>query len=162
MSTVALTPSRGVRVARIVLLVVGVLLIVLGGYVLTDTVNPNRYGGLLVWLIGSVIVHDGIIGPVVVAVSLLVRRTGRRIRPVVIAIVQVAVVVGAVFSIVVVPEIIAKAKGPKNDTVLPFDYAARLGVLWLVVAVLAAAAVALYLVVVRRREAADAATPATD
>ena len=109
--SVPASTGRGVRVARAVLLVVGVALIGLGGYVLTDTVNPTRYGGLLVWLIGSVIVHDAVLAPLVVAVSLVVRRAGRRVRPAVLAIVQTTVIVGAVLSIVVVPEIIAKAKG---------------------------------------------------
>jgi hypothetical protein len=145
--------GRGVRVARIVLLVVGVALIGLGGWVLTETVSPTRYGGLLVWLIGAVIAHDAIIAPVVAGVALLVGRTGRRIRPAVLAIVQVGIVLGVVLSLIVVPEIISKARGPKNDTVLPFDYAARLGVAWLVVAVLTALAVVAWVVLARRREA---------
>ena len=137
--------SRAVRVVRGVLVALGVALIGLGGWVLTDTVNPNRYGGLVVWLIGSVVLHDAVLAPVVAAVSLVVRRTGRRVRPAVLWIVQGAVVVGAIFSLVVVPEIVAKMKGPKNDTVLPFDYGVRLAVLWLAIAVVAAAVVALYL-----------------
>jgi hypothetical protein len=145
--------GRGVRAARAVLLVVGVALIGVGGWVLTDTVSPTRYGGLLVWLIGAVLAHDAVIAPVVAGVALLVGRTGRRVRPAVIAIVQVGVVVGVVLSLIAVPEIVAKARGPKNDTVLPFDYGARLGVAWLVVAVLTALAVAGWVVLARRREA---------
>jgi hypothetical protein len=144
--------GRGVRVARAVLLVAGVALIGLGGYVLTDTVDPAEYGGLLVWLIGSVIVHDAVLAPLVVVVSLAARRAGRRVRPAVLAIVQATIVAGAVMSVVVVPEIVAKAKGTKNDTVLPFDYGVRLAVLWLVLALLAAAAVAVYLATTRRQK----------
>jgi len=144
--------GRGVRVTRGVLIVVGIALIGLGGYVLTETVSPTRYSGLLVWLIGSVIVHDAIIAPVVVAVGLAVRRTGRRVPAAVIALVQSAVVVGVVLSMIVVPEIVARAKGPKNDTVLPFDYAARLGAMWVVIAVVTALAVAIYLVRTRRQK----------
>ena len=69
--------SRAVRIGRAVLIVLGVALIGLGGWVLTDTVAPNRYGGLLLWLVGSVIVHDAIIAPLVVVAALAVRRTGR-------------------------------------------------------------------------------------
>ena len=57
--------------------------------------RPNRYGGLLVWLIGAVIVHDAILAPLVAGVSLLVAPAGRRVRPAVLAIVQAAVVVAA-------------------------------------------------------------------
>ncbi|MBF4580062.1 hypothetical protein [Frigoribacterium sp. VKM Ac-2530] len=149
--------GRGVRVARAVLVVVGVALIGLGGWVLTETVSPTRYGGLLVWLIGAVIAHDAIIAPVVAGIALVVGRTGRRITPAVLAIVQVGIVLGVVLTLVVVPEIIAKARGPKNDTVLPFDYGVRLGVAWLVVVVLTALAVVAWTVLARRREARRAA-----
>ena len=142
--------SRTVRVVRTVLVALGVALIGLGGWVLTDTVDPNRYGGLLLWLVGSVVVHDAVLAPVVAVVSLLARRAGRRVPAAVFAVVQAAVVVGALFSLVVVPEIVAKARGPKNDTVLPFDYGLRLAVLWAVIALLTAAVVALYLA--RRRQ----------
>jgi hypothetical protein len=149
--------GRGVRVARTVLLVVGVALIGLGGWVLTETVSPTRYGGLLVWLIGSVIAHDAVVAPLVAGVALVVGRAGRRIRPAVIAIVQVGVVLGVVLTLVVVPEIIRKAEGVENETVLPFDYGLRLGVAWLVVAVLTALAVAGWIVLARRRESRRAA-----
>jgi hypothetical protein len=147
--------GRGVRLTRALLVVLGVALIGLGGYVLTETVSPTRYTGLLVWLIGSVIVHDAILAPLVVVAALAVRRTGRRVPAAVIALVQSAVVVGVVMSMIVVPEIVAKAKGPKNETVLPFDYAGRLGVMWLVIVLLTALAVVVYLVRTRRQKARE-------
>jgi formate hydrogenlyase subunit 3/multisubunit Na+/H+ antiporter MnhD subunit len=102
-----------------------------------------------------VIVHDAIIAPLVVVAALAVRRTGRRVPAAVIALVQSAVVVGVVMSMIVVPEIVAKAKGPKNDTVLPFDYAGRLSVMWLVIVVLTALAVVAYLVRTRRQKSRE-------
>ncbi|KQO84118.1 hypothetical protein ASF17_00760 [Frigoribacterium sp. Leaf263] len=147
--------GRSVRATRALLVVFGIALIGLGGYVLTETVSPTRYGGLLVWLLGSVIVHDAIIAPLVVVAALAVRRTGRRIPGVVVALVQSAVVVGVVMTMIVVPEIVAQAKGPKNDTVLPFDYAGRLSVMWLVIVVLTALAVVVYLVRTRRQKSRE-------
>jgi len=147
--------GRGVRATRALLVVFGIALIGLGGYVLTETVSPTRYGGLLVWLLGSVIVHDAIIAPLVVVAALAVRRTGRRIPGVVVALVQSAVVVGVVMTMIVVPEIVAQAKGPKNDTVLPFDYAGRLSVMWLVIVVLTALAAVAYLVRTRRQKSRE-------
>ncbi|KQR66449.1 hypothetical protein [Frigoribacterium sp. Leaf172] len=147
--------GRGVRATRALLVVFGIALIGLGGYVLTETVSPTRYGGLLVWLLGSVIVHDAIIAPLVVVAALAVRRTGRRVPGVVVALVQSAVVVGVVMTMIVVPEIVAQAKGPKNDTVLPFDYAGRLSVMWLVIVVLTALAVVAYLVRTRRQKSRE-------
>lgn len=139
------------RIARGILLGLGAAAILLGAYVMVDTVRPKSIWGLITWLIAAVIIHDGILSPVIVAVSVAMRKRGRKIKPAVIGIIQGAVVVGSIFTLVVVPEIIRKAKGPKNETVLPFDYAERLAVLWAVIAVLAALAVLVYLRVARRR-----------
>ncbi|MGA1813794.1 hypothetical protein VH571_15535 [Frondihabitans sp. 4ASC-45] len=143
------------KIARGVLLGLGAAAILFGAYVMVDTVKPKNIWGLVTWLIGAVIIHDGIISPAVVAISIAMRKRGRRVRPAVIGIIQGAIVVGSIFTLVVVPEIIRKAKGPKNVTVLPFDYANRLAVLWAVIAVLAALAIVVYLRVVRRRAQRD-------
>ncbi|GAA3342850.1 hypothetical protein GCM10017714_32990 [Curtobacterium pusillum] len=125
------------RAARTVLVVVGVLVIAFGAYVLVTTVRPVRIGGLATWLLGAVVLHDAILSPFVVAVGLLLRRTGRALRAWALVVVQAVVVLGSVLALVVLPEIAAKAQGQKNPTVLPFDYGARLllveGVLLLVV-----------------------------
>lgn len=114
------------RAARIVLVVVGVLVIAFGAYVMVTTVRPNRIWGLATWLLGAVVLHDAILSPFVVAVGMLLRRTGRTIRVWALVVVQAAVVVGSVLALVVLPEIAAKRHGQKNPTVLPFDYGARL------------------------------------
>jgi len=144
-------PARGQRTARAVLVAAGVLLLALGAWVLVDTVAPTRYAGLLLWLAGAVVVHDAVLAPLLVVASQVARRTGRRVPPAVLAIVQAGVVVGVVATLVVAPEIVAKTLGPRNDTVLPFDYGTRLAVLWLVLAGLTAAAVTGYLVRARRQ-----------
>ncbi|ARC56177.1 hypothetical protein AS850_03685 [Frondihabitans sp. 762G35] len=145
------------RATRIVFVTVGALGIVFGAWVMVDTVRPKSIWGLATWLIGAVIIHDAIIAPAVVAISIAMRRVGRRIPPAVIAIVQGAVVVGSVFTLVVVPEIIRKAKVPNNDTVLPFDYASRLVVLWAAIVVITALVVTVYL----RRSSRQKARPST-
>lgn len=141
------------RAARIALVTAGALGIVLGAWVMVDTVKPKGIWGLATWLIAAVILHDGILSPVVVGISVGMRRVGRRIPAGVLAIVQAGIVVGSVFTLVVVPEIIRKAKVPKNDTVLPFDYGTRLALLWVAVAVVTALAVLVYLRVRARRVA---------
>jgi hypothetical protein len=114
------------RAARIVLVVVGVLVVAFGAYVLVTTVRPNRIWGLATWLIGAVVLHDAILSPFVVAVGLLLRRTGRTLGVWALVVVQTAVVLGSVLALVVLPEIAARRHGQKNPTVLPFDYGARL------------------------------------
>ena len=49
-------------------------------------------------------------------------------------------------TLIVLPEIRAKQLGPRNPSVLPFDYGLRLGVLWAVLALLAAGVCALLMV----------------
>lgn len=139
------------KVARIVLVVVGVLVIAFGAYVMVTTVRPNRIWGLATWLLGAVILHDAILSPFVVAVGLLLRRTGRTLQVWALVVVQAVVVLGSVLALVVLPEIAAKAHGTKNDTVLPFDYGLRLLV---VEGVLALLVVAVLVVALRRRRTA--------
>lgn len=139
------------KVARIVLVVVGVLVIAFGAYVMVTTVRPNRIWGLATWLLGAVILHDAILSPFVVAVGLLLRRTGRTLQVWALVVVQAVVVLGSVLALVVLPEIAAKAHGTKNDTVLPFDYGLRLLV---VEGVLALLVVAVLVAALRRRRTA--------
>ncbi|ROQ38575.1 hypothetical protein EDF46_2215 [Frondihabitans sp. PhB188] len=148
---VELRVGRGTRVVRTVLIIAGALAILLGAWVMVDTVKPKSIWGLLTWLIGAVIIHDGIISPAVVAISVVMRRAGRKVPGGVLAIIQAGVVVGSIFTLVVVPEIIRKAKIPKNPTVLPFDYAPRLALLWAAIAVIVGLSVIVYLRVRARR-----------
>lgn len=128
------------KAARIVLVVIGVLVIAFGAYVLVTSVKPNRIGGLGVWLLAAVVLHDAILSPFVVGAGLLLRRAGRSLRAWVLVVVQAAIVLGSVLALVVLPEIAAKDHGQKNPTVLPFDYGTRLllveGALLVVVVVL--------------------------
>lgn len=141
------------RAARIVLVVVGVLVIAFGAYVMVTTVRPNRIWGLATWLLGAVVLHDAILSPFVVAVGLLLRRTGRALRAWALVVVQAAVVLGTVLALVVVPEIAAKHHGTKNPTVLPFDYGVRLLVVEGVLLLVVLAALAIAAVQARRRPA---------
>ena len=143
------------RAARIVLVVIGVLVMAFGAYVMVTTVRPNRIGGLATWLIAAVVLHDAILSPFVVAVGLLLRRTGRAVRAWAVVVAQAAVVLGTVLVLVVVPEIAAKAHGQKNPTVLPFDYGARL---LLVEGVLVAVVVVVLVVAARRPARVRAST----
>ncbi|QWS33825.1 hypothetical protein [Curtobacterium aetherium] len=120
------TVDRRIRTARVLLVVVGVLVIAFGAWVLVTSVRPNRIGGLAVWLLAAVVLHDAILSPFVLAVGAGLRRAGRALRTWVLVVVQAAVVLGSVLVLVVVPEIVAKSEGTKNPTVLPFDYTARL------------------------------------
>jgi hypothetical protein len=140
-----------IRVARIVLAVVGVLVIAFGAWVLLTSVQPTRIGGLLVWLLAAVVLHDAVLSPFVLAVGAGLRRAGRVLRTWVLVVVQAAVVLGSVLALVVVSEIVAKSQGTKNPTVLPFDYTARLLVVEGVLVAVVVVALVVGAVTARRR-----------
>jgi hypothetical protein len=140
-----------VKLARVILITVGVLVLILGIVVLFETNTLKKIAGLASWLILALIVHDGIIAGITFATALTLRKAGKKVPTVVLAIVQGALVIAAVFAIVVVPAIYKKSIGAKNPTVLPLDYGPNLLVFWAVLAALAGIGIALYLVRARLR-----------
>jgi hypothetical protein len=136
--------------ARRILIVAGAAVIALGAVVLASDQTVPQMIGVAAWLLAAIILHDGILAPLVFGVDLLLRRSGRRLRPAYLVVIQVAVVVGAVLTLVVAPEIRATTIGNPNPTVVPFDYALRLGGVWLALAA-ASIAVCVGMAVARRR-----------
>jgi hypothetical protein len=104
------------------LILFGLALLALGIVVLVQEVNPKRYIGILTWLAGAIIIHDGIIAPTVFGSSLLMRKYGARVPSAVIAIVQGALVVGGIVTIIVVPEVLKKSIGTLSTSILPQNY----------------------------------------
>jgi hypothetical protein len=146
------------RAWRTALLVIGVLLLLLGAYVMVDTVKPVKIAGVALWFLLALIVHDGIIAFVTFGVAFLLRKagllrsTGRGLPIAVLAIVQAGLVVCSVFAIIVLPAVYKKSIGTKNPTVLPLDYGPSLVILWAIVVVLTALAVVGYTAVARRQK----------
>lgn len=128
-----------VRPGRAALVGAGVLVLVWGAYVMFDTVAPTRLPGVALWIGAAIVLHDAVISPLVFALGLLTRRAGHRLAGGIIVTVQAAIVLGSLMSLIVVPAIVAQGRTPANPTVLSFDYAARLGVFWLVLAGLSVA-----------------------
>jgi hypothetical protein len=56
----------------------------------------------------------------------------------VVTVVEAGFAVGALLTAMVVPELIAQARGPRNPTVVPGDYGLRLGMLWAAIVVVVA------------------------
>jgi hypothetical protein len=140
------------RAVRLGLVAFGVAMLVLGAVITRQTVSTQHIAGLIVWMICALIIHDGIIAPIVFGVGVVMRKTGKTIPVAVLGMVQAAIVVGSVFSIIVFPEIYAKHLGTANVTVLPFDYALRLALLWAAIAILTAGLVLAYYAVTRRQK----------
>lgn len=115
-----------VRRWQIAFITVGALVIGLGGVVLLLDVNPARYLGIALWFAGALVLHDAVVAPVVLGVHLLLRRAGRRIPLSAVLILQGALVIAALMTALVVPEIVKQGIGSANPTILPLDYAGNL------------------------------------
>ena len=137
-------PTR-MTIVRIALIAIGLAGLFAGAVILVQKERPDQILGVIVWIGAAIIVHDGILSPLLLLVDVCMRRAGRRIPYAVLAIIQGGVVVGAIMSMLVLPEIYKKSIGSKNPTILPLDYGLNLALFWAAVAVLTAAACALYL-----------------
>ena len=143
------------KIARIILIAIGLAGLLLGSVIMVQKERPEQIVGVIVWIGAAIIVHDGILSPLLLLLDVWLRRAGRRIPFAVLAIIQGGVVVGAIMSLLVLPEIYKKSLGTKNSTILPLDYGLNLALFWVVVAALTAAACALYVARARRRAAVD-------
>ena len=143
------------RAWRIGLIALGLAFFVVGGITLLNDVNPARYLGIAIWLLGALVIHDGIISFVVFGANIVTRKTGGRLRiPLpALLIVQGALVVAGIMTLIVVPAMLKKSIGTANPTLLPLDYGLHLVVFYAALAGVTALALAVYGVVRRRRPA---------
>jgi len=149
------TPRQ--RIWRWILILGGLAGLGIGGLVLLLDVRPTAYLGILVWFALALIVHDGIIGPIVFGIAVIMRKRRRQAPVVVFAIVQGAIVVAAIMTALVLPEAIKKQAGSANPTILPLDYLPNLGIFYFGLAVVTVAVVLVYLGATARREKRRAA-----
>lgn len=148
----AVTVSPAMRRWRIALVAGGLLLLAVGGLVLLLDVSPKNYLGIAVWFVGALVLHDGIAAMAVFGVQIVMRKIGRgRIPLGVLAILQAALVVGAIVTGIVVPEVLKKQIGSANPTILPLDYLGNLVVFYIGLALATAVAIAIYAVARRQK-----------
>jgi hypothetical protein len=146
-----------IRRWQIGLIVLGLAILVVGGITLLNDVNPKRYLGIAAWFLGALVIHDGIISFVVFGANIVMRKTGGRLRiPLpAILIVQGALVVAAIMTLIVVPAALKKSIGTANPTLLPLDYGLHLVVFYGVLAVVTALALVAYALLRRRSRRAQ-------
>ncbi|MFE9928474.1 hypothetical protein [Streptomyces sp. NPDC005533] len=106
----------------------GLLAAAWGGWLLLSRPEPWR---IAVWLGGAVVVHDGFVAPLVLAIGALAAAAGPRLRG---GIPRAALIVAGSLTVIALPPLL-RPGGVANPTVLPLDYARN----WL----LAMAAIAL-------------------
>lgn len=150
--------ARSTQAMRGLLVGIGVLGLVWAAFVLTQTVRPQGALNVAIWLAAAIVLHDGILSPLAFGANFLLRLVGRGVPPAVLAVVQVAVVVGVVLTLMVLPEIKAKSLGPRNPSVVPLDYTLNLVLMWVVLAMLAGIVSVIVLRVLNRRAPAHRAS----
>ncbi len=137
---------RTVSVLRYALGALGVALVGLGAWLVVAEPDPL---GVLVWLAGALVLHDGILAPFVLAVGLLL--VGRRRRG---PLRGASLVAGSV--VLVTLPLLVRPGAPPNPSALPLPYGRNLAVVLLAVAVVTGALIAVQRWRERRQDRAAA------
>ncbi|MEU6623883.1 hypothetical protein ABZ926_24330 [Streptomyces litmocidini] len=116
---------RTVSVLRYGLGVSGVALVGLGAWLLVDQPDPL---GVFVWLAGALVLHDGILAPLVLTVGLLL--AGRRRR----GLLRGALLVAGSVVLVTLP-LLVRPGAPPNPSALPLPYGRNLAIVLVAVTV---------------------------
>jgi len=137
-----------VRAWRISLATAGILLGLYGVFRLLTNVGFVELLVLAAWLIGAVVIHDGILSPAVVAVGWFLART---VQPRARRYLQGFLVVGGLMTVIAVPLMLRKDTQPVSKAMLLQSYGANLTLL---LALAAALSLLLYAIRVARRTTA--------
>lgn len=120
------------RAVRIVLGVVGGLLVLYGAIRLGHGLPPPVLFVLIGWLVAAVIIHFGVLSPLVLAVGAALRRfvpdRGR-------AFVQAVLIMGATVTVIAIPLIMRQHSQPPAKAMLLQDYRVNLLLLLVIIAV---------------------------
>lgn len=130
------------RAARGILIAIGLGLLGVGTVLLLTEVAPSRWLGVAVWVGAAILLHDGVVAPVVVAIGLGAERVRGRLGLDVrgVAVAQGALLVGAILTAITIPALVASTLGNPNPTILVGSYGIALAVIWAVLAAVAAIA----------------------
>ncbi len=114
------------RTWRITLAAGGLALIAFGLFRLVTEIRVSSLAALLGWLVAAVIVHDGLLSPLVLAVASALTRMPPRGR----RFVQAALLLGLPSTVIAIPLILRRGSQPASKALLRQDYGAHLGLLW--------------------------------
>lgn len=134
---------------RYALAAAGIALIAFGAFRMLTQVPLGSVILVVVWMIGIVIVHDGVLSPAVIAVGWVVARL---VPPRARRFVQIALIVGALVTVIALPLILRRGSQPSSKALLLRDYGANLTVLLAIIATVSLAAYAVRVASDRRRD----------
>ncbi|MFH8555888.1 hypothetical protein [Streptomyces celluloflavus] len=92
----------------------GIALMAFGGSLLVAQPEPWR---VVLWLASGVLVHDGLLAPLVIAIAALAAAAGVRLR----GVARAALIVAGSLTVIALPPLL-RPGGVANATVLPLDY----------------------------------------
>ena len=140
-----------IKAWRVALIAAGVLLGLFGVFRLLTQIDSYDLFVLLCWLAGALIIHDGLLAPLTIAVgAVLAKFVPPRAR----GFVQGALIAGALITAIALPMIYRQDSQPKVKAILQQNFGANLATL---LAIVTAAAVVLYAArVLRDRRASTA------
>ena len=118
-----------------------------------QTERPDQWLGLLLWLAAAIVLHDGILVPVITGLNRAFGGLGQRAPQLLVWVVRVALLVGGIVTLIVVPTIFAQRAGNANPTVLPNDYGRNLALFWAALIVVTAIVCAVVYLRTRRQNA---------
>jgi type IV secretory pathway VirB3-like protein len=139
-------PDRGavVRAWRIILAAAGIGLALFGAFRMVTEVPFRSLLFIGIWMVAALIIHDGILSPLVVTVGWLVRRLvpdrARRFL-------QVGLIVSGLVTVIAIPMIYLRGSQPAVKAMLLRNYGANLT---LIIGTVAVVTLALYAVRVAR------------
>lgn len=139
---------------RIALATAGLLLGFYGVFRIVTQVPHHKLLVLAFWLIGALIIHDGILSPAVVSISWVLARV---VRPRARRYLQFALIVGGLVTVIALPMIHREHIGPQSKALLRQNFSANLTILLAIIAVVTLAAYAVR--IARDRTVPTAASP---
>lgn len=143
------------RTWRIVLGIAGIALGLFGIGRLLTQIPPQSLVLVAAWLIGALIIHDGILSPLVVTVGwVLARYVPPRAR----RYLQAGLIVGGLVTVIAIPMIYLRGSQPASKAILLQNYG---GNLTLLLGIVAGASLVAYAIRVARDQS-PTASPSTD
>lgn len=116
---------------RIAIAVPGILLGLFGIFRLLTQIDVSSLFVLLLWLVGALVIHDGILAPTLVGIGVGISHIAPRARK----FVQGGLITAALVTVVAVPMIYRAHSQPKGKAILEQNFAANLSLLLLIILV---------------------------
>ena len=118
---------------RLVLGILGVLVVLYGVVNLGMHIPMQTLAWVAVWLVAAVLIHQGLVSPIVIGVSSLLRRLipdrGRRYL-------QAALIMAVPVTVIAIPMIYRQGSQPPSKALLLQNFTANLGLLLGIIAAL--------------------------